>query len=178
MNIIKNPLLNIKTKSEKSVLNLDEVKNYLKIDFSEDDELLSNFIDTAQCQCETFINKSLTERVLVYSLYNYRDTILLPYSPINLIESVIGIGLDGSQEEVENYTLDSVGDILIFNGLKKYYRLDIEYSAGYKTSESIPVDLKQAMLMHIARMYEDRTGYSQLPINSMNIYRKYKQIKI
>lgn len=178
MNIIKNPILDIKFKSENLILEIDEIKNYLKIDFSEDDELLKKFAETAQSQCETFINKSLTERVLIYSLYTYKDTILLPYTPINSIESIIGVGLNGSHEEVVDYNFDEVGGILVFNNIKKYYRLDIEYFAGYTTTKSIPIDLKQAILMHIARMYEDRTGYSQLPINSMNVYRKYKELKL
>ncbi|HSQ97992.1 MAG TPA: hypothetical protein VLL98_04715 [Rickettsiales bacterium] len=105
-------------------------------------------------------------------------SVVLPYYPIKSIVEIDSIALDGTITTIasSDYTLDDVGGILNFtNKPENFYRLDIEYEAGLTTVND---ELIQALLMHIARMYEDRTGYSSIPNNSLNIYKKYRQIRL
>ncbi|MDD2839742.1 MAG: head-tail connector protein [Rickettsiales bacterium] len=179
MNILKNPILNIKTEALTLAVDLAITKDFLKVDFSDDDELITKMIKTATNQCETHINKTVVEKVYVYSLYELRNnTVVLPYSPIKSIDEIRNNDLNnvGSVLLVSDYILDDVGGILNFvNKPENFYRLDIEYTAGLTTVND---ELIQALLMHVARMYEDRSGYSPIPTNSLNIYKKYKQIKL
>ena len=179
MHMIKNPILNVKEESTTLPIELEFVKNFLKVDFEDDDELISNMIKTAIKQCETNINKSLVQKTFTYSLYEVKYTSLtLPYPPTISITSVKIIDSQQNTTTLENteYFLDNIGNILNFkNKPNNFYRIDIEYQAGL---EKINDELIQALLMHIARMYEDRSGYSPIPLNSLNIYKKYKQIRL
>ncbi len=180
MNILKNSsVLNIKIDATKLAIDLDDVKNFLKVDFNDDDDFITRLIKTASAQCETNINKTLVERTYVYSLYELRKQfIVLPYQPIKSIENISLTKMDGSilNIEDENYDLDIIGGIVNFKSLfDNFYRLDIEYKAGLS---NIGDELIHAMLMHIARMYEDRSGYSAMPLSSMNIYKKYREVRL
>lgn len=178
MNILKNPVLNVKTSASSLAIDLTTVKNFLKIDFSDDDELITKMIKTASSQCETYINKTLIETTYVYSLYELKGlSVILPFSPIKSISEINSIALDGTSTSVSSssYNLDTVSGILNFKNEVNFYRLDIEYIAGLTTVND---ELIQGLLMHIARMYEDRSGYASIPTNSLNIYKKYRQIRL
>jgi len=179
MNTLKNPILNITTDASSLAINLSTTKEFLKIDFEEDDELITKLIKTATNQCETHINKTLIEKTYTYSLYELKNnSITLPYPPIKSINKIKTSDKTNTSTTLStsNYILDEIGGILNFTSKpENFYRLDIEYIAGLTT---INDELIQALLMHIARMYEDRSGYSPIPANSLNIYKKYKQIKL
>ena len=179
MHIIKNPILNVKEENSTLPIELDFVKNFLKVDFEDDDDLIKNIIKTASTQCETNINKSLIQKTFIYSIYELKNnSIVLPYPPVISITSIKIIDSQQNENILESteYFLDSIGNILNFkNKPNNFYRIDIEYKAGLET---INDELIQALLMHIARMYEDRSGYSPIPLNSLNIYKKYKQIRL
>ena len=174
-----NSVLNLKTDALSLAVELAVVKNFLKVDFNDDDTLITKMIKTATTQCETFINKTLVEKTYIYSIYKLENTsIFLPFPPIKTITSITITNKDFTTYTLDNnlYNLDTIGGVVNFKEkLNNFYRIDIEYTAGLT---SINDELVQALLMHIARMYEDRSGYSPIPTNSANIYRKYKQIRI
>ena len=180
MNILKNPsVLNIKTDATSLAIALEDVKNFLKIDFDDDNDFLKRLIKTASNQCETNINKTLVERTYVYSLYEVKKKfIILPYQPIKSIESIKMTKKNSDVVEftTNDYLFDNIGGIInLKKNLDDFYRLDIEYKAGL---QKIDDELVHAMLIHIARMYEDRSGYSAVPLTSMNIYKKYREVKL
>jgi len=179
MNILKNPVLNIKNESSNLPVDLLSIKNFLKVDFDNDDELIIKLAKTAMKQCETTINKTLIEKTYIYSLYDLETaSILLPYSPIKSIIEIRVNTINDLSHIIQNsdYSLDDVGGILNFKDKpSNMYRIDIEYIAGMV---KINEELIQGLLMHIARMYEDRSGYSPIPLHALNIYSKYKQIRI
>ena len=151
-----NSILNLKTDALSLAVELAVVKNFLKVDFNDDDTLITKMIKTATTQCETFINKTLVETITSITITNNDFTTYTLDSDL--------------------YNLDTIGGVVnLKEKLNNFYRIDIEYTAGLT---SINDELVQALLMHIARMYEDRSGYSPIPTNSANIYRKYKQIRI
>lgn len=180
MNINKNiSILNVKTDASELAITLSDTKSFLKIDFNDDDQFITRLIKTASSQCETNINKTLVERTYVYSIYDQnKKTISLPYPPVKSISEIKVIKKDESYETLNNtdYYFDSVGEIVnIKKDFNNFYRLDIEYIAGMTT---INDEIMHALLMHIARMYEDRSGFSAIPLASMNIYKKYRGVKL
>ena len=179
MNILKYPILNVKSESKELLIELSVVKNFLRVDFDNDDELITKLIKTATAQCETNINKTLVEKTYIYSIYDLKsNSILLPYPTIKSIEEIRLVNIDGSNTVLssDGYYLDTVGGMVnLKNKPDNTYRIDIEYKAGLS---AINDELIQRLLMHIARMYEDRSGYSPIPLNSLNIYKKYKQVRL
>ena len=173
----KHPILNIKSYSSIPIIELSEVKNFLKVEFEEDDNLIKNLINTAIFQCEKIINKSLLEKTYIYSIYTYQKKIILPYPTIKTINKIEIITKNNSSVlDTNEYFIDNVSNSIIFkNNIQSVYRIDIEYTTN---SNLIENDLKQALLMHIAQLYENRNGNFTMPNNVLNIYYQHKNIKI
>lgn len=173
----KHPILNIKSYSSIPIIELSEVKNFLKVEFEEDDNLIKNLINTAIFQCEKIINKSLLEKTYIYSIYTYQKKIILPYPTIKIINKIEIITKNNSSLlDTNEYFIDNVSNSIIFkNNIQSVYRIDIEYTTN---SNLIENDLKQALLMHIAQLYENRNGNFTMPNNVLNIYYQHKNIKI
>lgn len=172
-------ILNIQLEEENSIISLEEIKNYLRIDFNNDDILLQNALNTATRQCELSISKSLNIKTYILSYFsNISQLVKLKFDPIISITKVIVIDNYNQHTQLnENeYNFDNINSTIKFKKqLINFYRVDIYYRAGF---EKIPEDLKQGILYHIAKIYEDKSGYNPIPKSSNAIYKTYKQIKL
>jgi hypothetical protein len=63
-----------------TVVTLAEAKNYLRVDYSEDDSLITALINTAQTRLEQYAGVAMTPRTLRVVAY-VDDFIELPYVP-------------------------------------------------------------------------------------------------
>lgn len=88
----------------------------------------------------------------------------LPYPIVTTIDSVKTYGSDNTEATYSssNYRLDGAGGRLYLNAgatwpsdLRSFNSVVIRYTAGY-TKDTIPADLKQAIKMHVAHLYECR----------------------
>jgi uncharacterized phiE125 gp8 family phage protein len=161
------------------ILSLDEIKNFLRIDFDSDDILLQKALNTATRQCELKIGQTLNQKTYLMSIYNPLKTnkIKLKYEPIISVEKIehIDENENTSLISTDNYkTMSDIGIIKFFNIPLNYYKLDITYKAGYM---NVPDDLKQGLLFHIAKIYEDKTGFYPIRKASNSIYKNYQKIK-
>ncbi|MDR3289772.1 MAG: head-tail connector protein [Rickettsiales bacterium] len=157
-----NDILNLQNESNILPISLATIKNYVRVDFANDDELLTKLLKTAIKNCESYIGKTIIEKTYILSVYEDRCKVKLPYPPVKNINEV----------NME-YIYDDVANILSVN--TGFNRLDVNYTAGMNTIDD---ELVQGILMHVARMYEDKSGYSTMPQNSIFIYQKYKQIRL
>ena len=69
------------------VVTLTEAKNYLRVDFSEDDDLIEALINTAQTRLEQYAGIAMTPRTLKVVAF-VDEFIELPYTPTNTISKV------------------------------------------------------------------------------------------
>jgi uncharacterized phiE125 gp8 family phage protein len=173
------PIIKTIEESENLPINLEDIKLFLKIDYADEDEVITRSFKTALKQCELMIGQSLVEKKYQYSFYNeIKNNIHLIYGPVISIDSIKII--NGQNEEItivgDDYFLDSVNDNVVLKKVpRNFYRLDIVYTAG---AESITDDLQQAILFHTAKIFEDKFGYSPIPKASYNIYKKYKTTRL
>ena len=172
-------IIKVISEEQNSILTLEEIKNFLRIDFNNDDALLQKALNTATRQCELKIGQTLNQKTYLMSIYNSLSSnmIRLKYGPILSVEKIECV------DEHENVSLiltDSyktildVGVVKFLNIPLNFYRLDIIYKAGYI---NVPDDLKQGLLFHIAKIYEDKTGFYPVPKASNSIYKNYQKIK-
>ena len=170
-------IINISEEQDINIMDLAEIKNFLRIDFDNDDNLLKELLKSAIRQCELYTSKSLYQKTYKFSTYkNVTNILNLPYSPLISITSVNIIDKNNNSIEYINYTLDTISSSIIFKSLPNdFYRIDITYKSGYT---QLPNDIKQGLLFHISKMYEDKVGYSPIPKASLNIYRNYRTIRI
>lgn len=153
---------------------LTEAKAQLVVTYSDDDTLITALITKARKMIENFCNISIVAQTvtMIADLYNEWE---LPYGPVTAITGVqTRTGTEGSgpstyATQTTGWSTDGVqflsfqpSDIGAFNPSVPYTGIDwpnpprrykIIYTTGYST---VPDDLKQAVLVQIAWLYEHR----------------------
>ncbi len=159
-------------------MELPEIKQFLKIDYDDENEdnVIKRSFKSAIKQCELLIGQSIVEKQYQYSFYNkISEFIKLIYGPVKNVENIKIIKKNNMEKIVDDksYFFDDISDKIFFKNSTPtdYYRLDIIYNAGIT---QITEDLKQAILFHTTKIYEDKGGYSPIPKASYNIYKRYK----
>jgi len=175
--------------AETSIVTLDEVKNYLKIDDGSKDTLLNIMLGKCTSYIETLCNRKFTsaEYQELYITHESRR-LILAHHPVSAV-SVLSLDID-----VENKTYDDVktaNEILIENeaGIVILYNdvfpesidpeVYIKYTAGYSAA-NMPPDLKQVVIELIMKKFYDieqgRFGMVSRNVMSENISFEYKDI--
>lgn len=139
--------------SEKSIISLIELKNYLRIDHDFDENILKKIIHSSTIMIENYLEKSLCYqqwRCILPSLKS--KSIFLKFGPIERILSI----QHGNKFICEkDYTFNRDTSVINFkNVLIAEEQLTIEYMAGGDVF--IDENIRQALLILSARQYEDR----------------------
>jgi len=156
---------------------VDEVKNYLRISHDYDDKLIANLIDTAIDSAESFTGLSLRTRSIICRINNVSNLIYLKHLPILEIEEVLLLEKEEKIHITSEFEHAQEGAARL--GIPdKYIRknLEIRYKTGY--SDVIPRSIRQAMLMHVAAMYENTEDSEVLSNQIKDLYAPYRAIKI
>lgn len=180
-------------------LSSTEVKNYLKIDVSTDDDLIAAQIKAARRMVESYTGLALISQTIEQKFdrfplppqYRLGDfptggaLILIRY-PLISVSSVAYTDTAGDSQTLSTdiYLTDS-HDIPARLYLKyaqvwpdTYQQpnaVTVTYTAGYANAAAVPEDVKQAMYMMIADMYENRTDYvKRLPTAAEYLLNPYR----
>tara|TARA_R110002051_G_scaffold279881_1_gene341371 strand:- start:698 stop:1288 length:591 start_codon:yes stop_codon:yes gene_type:complete len=179
-------------------ITLTEAKNYMKVDYTNDDTLIEDvLIPSAREMVEKMINKALITQTLKAYYSSFDNIVDLPYAPVQSVTSVKRI----QQNTTTTLTVDSdyyvqgLDDkfLLItspyssppgfspsdsFNGAE----LLVEYVAGYGTAGSnVPAAIKEAIRKIVAFNYENRNEDEaglEIPNSAKNILNKYRSWQI
>lgn len=158
----------VKTVRSSDCVSQTEAKLHLKVDTTADNDLIDDLIDAAQDTVQNFTNRKLSSETWYYYLDEFPNgDIILPFSPVTSITSVKYYDTNNDQQTLTadtDYYIDikdepaRIRDIEGWPGV--YDRPDavvVEYITGYSTgTNAIPLPLKQAVLVLIADMYENR----------------------
>lgn len=135
--------LQIQFTSESSYVepyNFNDFKEYARIDFDTDDNLLNLFLKSARVDIERYLQKSLGIRTIQLSALRLPKNYLLPYGPVNSITT-------------PSFTL--VGDIVKEGGT--------DVTITYVTNASLVNDsIKKAIYQQALHYYDNRDKYGQL----------------
>lgn len=167
---------------------LTEVKNWLRVDHSADDTLITSLITSARKFGEKYCNRIFvnTSFDCYFSsldsssceLYSYIQIRRAPLVSISSLEAYSG----GAYAASTDYFLKNTNG---FSRVVFEYGLDYEYTtaypikigivAGYGTASTVPEDIKTALKAHIAFMYENRgdvvaEGKLSMPFETKAIY--------
>ena len=170
------------------VWTLSEVKNYLKVDTSADDTLITTLLQSAREVAERYLNQALITQTITEKLDRLSNpTIYLSVSPVM---SVSSFQYADSQNTTQTYnasnyivdTFDKPARLSLAYG-KTWPTLygnindvTITYTAGYgSTAASVPMQIRQAILMMIADSYDNREDYvKKLPTASEYLLDQYR----
>jgi len=167
--------LKLKTAPSTEPVSLSEVKNYLKIDTSDDDDLISDIIKAARQLCEGYTRRAFITQTWNMIFDAVGSEVRLPRPPIQSVEKISVIDEDGNSSEVSSdiYVVEtaenSKGRIRLKPGCswpshRGFGSFIVEYKAGYGDSASdVPEGIKQGILQLIAALYENRGVVEEIP---------------
>lgn len=160
-------------------LALEEAKHYLKIDFAEDDELLTKMIAAATAKFESYTSRALIEQTWQVTYRQLgRICVTLPIKPTIKLIGIELVAFNGSSSQfnLDNTELDTQMSELYFHTFPYGYFVKVKYVAGYGDKpEAVPDDIKTALLNHVGYMYENRSIIGDY---SLNAYDEFKAVRL
>jgi len=161
------------------------LKNFIRVDFSTDDDIITSVIKSARMLVEQFIGQALVTKSLKSYFYNFeaRDldgtyyNLELPFSPVT-------VGVDGTETATTDFVSTGLEEknirvnriLSLTQGTNQGYI--VEYTAS---NSAIAEPIKQAIAMLAGEMYENRqdsavdVSIASLPYNVSAILRPYKK---
>tara|TARA_R110001632_G_scaffold56_1_gene219 strand:+ start:658 stop:1173 length:516 start_codon:yes stop_codon:yes gene_type:complete len=165
--------INSTTGSE--LLTTQEVKDYVRIDTSSDDAIISAMITQARIWCENYISKDIVAKNRTYYLSHTNGVYDLPFGPVASISEIIIdgtattdyeiLGLDNETIELDSSSAENVKSTYITTGINDAL-------------------IKQAMLQLISTYYDNRSDFKtgtivqEIPTSTTSILTSYKTMFI
>lgn len=176
-------------------VSLQECKDWMKVSWDNDDNLIEGLINTAVTKAQEYCSLALITQTIRLGIKDYSEEVELPYGPHQSISRVIrkykdetktltegsGYHLDGSCPNMF-YTIypdtvyrTSIGAVP--------YRLIIDFVAGYGDEpENVPQVIREALKLMVANAYEYRNVedlkavdvYMDMKVKSkLNLFKRY-----
>jgi uncharacterized phiE125 gp8 family phage protein len=163
-----------------TLVTLADAKNYLRVDFSEDDALIQSLIDSAIKRLEQYAGSAFSPRTL--KVVAYVDFFIEPpYAPINTITKVEYYSSNTWIEAVANSDYYVLGDtykkVYMVSFPEREYRFT--YTCGFTT---LPQSIYNAILKLVADLYDFRASESpndklnELQMTAYELVQPYKRI--
>ena len=156
------------------VVSTSELKDYARVETSDDDTIIADMITAARLKCEAIINRDIvakTRSLFISSLtpsgeygdlYRKKAKIVLPFAPITAITSVQTQASDGTLTSI---TYDSYGLEDKYLEVASSYNKNIKIV--YTTTGLSNDDLKIAIKQLAATYYDNRSDFVQGNINTI-----------
>jgi len=179
------------TEPAEEPLTVDEAKEHLRVDISDEDTLIGAYLTAARIHYEQAIWRPLITQTLGYRLHQwpYTDYLLLPRPPLQSVTSIAYVDSVGGANTfaASNYNVyvnGDVGTIYLKDGsnwpsttLQPGPSILITYVAGYGDAEDVKEIDKQAIRLLLGHFYENREdviaiqgiSVTQLPVAVQSI---------
>jgi len=170
------PQVKIISTTGSEIVTVSDAKNYIRVDTSDDDALLTNMIEQARIWCENYIGKDIVAKTRQYYLEKTNGRFEIPFAPISAIS---GVTAEGSSVDYNTYGLhDNVID------LNDAIAKDVIVS--YTTAGLDDALLQQAILQLVSTYYDNRAdfivmqgvSFVEVPANVKHILAPYKNLFI
>lgn len=157
------------------ILTAQNVKDFVRIDTSADDNIISAMITQARIWCENYISRDIVSKNRTYYLPQTNGLFDLPFGPISSIEQITVNGTATTHYEIlglDNETIELDGG--------SADQVKITYiTAGFNDSL-----IKQAMLQLISTYYDNRADFNsegskettEIPTSTKTILTSYKSM--
>jgi uncharacterized phiE125 gp8 family phage protein len=185
------------TPASLKALTVQEVKDYLRVDSSDEDTLLGVLIDAATQIGEHYLGRFLLTTV-IEEFYDFfpvyktgvnpfrgdKNIVYLSRGPVQSIAHVKYIDGNGSEQTVSasDYNTDLVSEparIMPEEGWQAtkdtVNAVIVRYTCGYTQASDVPANIKVALLLIISEMYEKRVdSVHRLPTASEHLLNPYR----
>jgi len=165
--------IKINSQQGNEILIPQDVKDYVRIDTSADDNLIATMIIQARIWCENYISRDIVPKNRTYYMDTTNGLFDLPFGPVASIDEVL---IDGTA--TVNYEILGLDNESIELDQGPAERVKVTYVTSGLNDGLI----KQAMLQLISTYYDNRAdfdsgdlkGVQAIPTSSKNILNSYK----
>ena len=147
-----------------------EAKSHLRVDTTADDTLIGTLITAARQHVENHLRRALITQTweLVMDAFPAGDVIRLPRPPLVSVTSIKYTDVAGSESTFSSaaYVVDTdstKGRVVLKSGeswpsdtLAAANGVRVRYVAGYGAASAVPHPIRQAVLLLIGTLYENR----------------------
>jgi uncharacterized phiE125 gp8 family phage protein len=150
-------------------VSIAEMRNYLKLETSEDDVLLAALISASREKAEVWTGRAFLSQQWKYTLdaFPCNGVIYLPYPPLISVDSVKYIDVGGTLTAVSSsvYEVDSNSTQARIKPVWNQFwqptgyslnAVQVTFTCGYSPASLLPSSIKQAIKYMAANMYEQR----------------------
>lgn len=149
---------------------LDEAKTHLRVENTNDDDLITNLISTARIEAEWYTRRAFITQGWTLWLDHWPGggIVEIPLPPLISVSAVCTYST-GDVETVldsDTYRIDTASAparLQIKNALsppivtlRAINGVGISYAAGYGDADDVPAAIRQAILCRVADLYENR----------------------
>ena len=153
-------------------VSLAEAKAHLRVDGDDENALIAQLIVAARRSCEEWARRAFITQTLDLRLEAWPSSVLeLPMPPLQSVTSISYTDSNGATGTVtaSDYTVYATTDpgrIVLKSG-KSWPGVDlmpgpslmVRYVAGYGGAASVPANYRQAILLLVGSMYENREAF-------------------
>jgi len=173
------------TDGASDLISTADAKSWLKIDTSDEDDLISDLIDEVTADIENNYQIPVKSKDVTAVWENFGSEVPLPFQPVDSITTVKTIESDGTETTLtvdEDYRL--VGSRLLIDEVYGYEspynrtKLEVVYVSAF---DGVPNDIRLALKKAVLSNFEDRQdvvggmSVSMLPNSSKKILIKYRK---
>ena len=144
------------------IVTTQNVKDFVRIDTSADDNIIDRMITTARLWCENYIGKDIVAKNRTFYLQEVDDRFTLPFAPVASISSVTS---EGTAVTYESYGLD---DTMIEIKSLPADEVKVTYVTTGLTDDLV----KEAILHLVATMYDYRADFIEGNVNEVPVKTK------
>lgn len=157
----------VATPPESEPITLSEAKLHLRLEHADEDDLIKGLITSARQHVEQICEMALMDQAWELSLDAFDRVLWLPGGNVRQVNSIAYVDIDGQQQIVPetDYLIDSfsrparvapIPPKVWPQAASRINAVLINYQVGFEASKDIPQPLKQAMLLLISELYENR----------------------
>ncbi len=176
----------VTTAAAEAVFNISDAKAWLKMDTSEDDALISGLVSAATQMAQNYLSQAFVTQTITETFDAWGDLqtpsqLRLNIHPVISVTSILYVDSDGATQTLaaNQYAADLYTKRCVIEPAynvtwptlrEQRNAVTVVYQAGYGAASAVPEDIKTALKLIVADMYENRTdGIRRLPTASKYI---------
>lgn len=161
-------------------VDLTEMKLHLRVDSTDEDELIARMMLAATDWAENFQSRTYISRERTMQLDSFDLLIRPPYSPLVSVDEIVYIDVDGTEQTLAAayYRVDTGTEPGRITEAYNYYwpsirnvtgAVTITYTSGYGGAAAVPEDIKAAIKMIVHHLYVNRGDMSEIPQSAKSL---------
>jgi uncharacterized phiE125 gp8 family phage protein len=168
------------TTTAQSAVDLDDLKQHLRIDGDDEDGLLAIYAAAGEAAVESHCGRALTRRIFTWSGPSFDRIGSLPRRPVRAIDVVSYWTPAGIEAVLPVGSWRQTADGIVGAGWPAVAQFDgsvtVTYEAGYDDDLPLPAALKNAALMMAAFLYRNRDAGDEMPAAVAMLCRPFRRV--